>query len=165
MSENIRLERMKSLRAAYFHVFSEAPEEDAWKKVEFWAKDKGMLKKDSNTRIFGRNTYPTTEPEPHGYGYYITIPPNAEITNNLSVNIIPGGLYAVSRCVGIEELGEKWAGLWKWVNESKYKYIGATKGEFGFELGFEELLNWYPVRVEKSEKKYIFDIMLQLWED
>lgn len=164
MSENIRLKRIKSMRAAYFHAFSETPEDDAWKKTETWAKEKGLLNKDSKTRIFGRNIYPTEKPEPHGYGYFIIITPDITIEKGISRRIIPGGLYAVVRCEGFEEMGEIWASLWKWVNESEHEYIGETKGEYGFELGFEELLNWYPVMVKKSEKKFLFDIMLQLRE-
>lgn len=165
MNEKIKVERIKSMRAVYFHAFSETPEEDAWKKAETWGKKKGLLKKGSNIRIFGRNAYPTEKPEPHGYGYFITIPQGIEIEKDISIRIIPGGLYAVSRCEGLEVLGEAWARLWKWVNESKYKYIGETRGEYGFELGFEEHLNWYPFMVEKSENNLIFDLMLQLSED
>ncbi|MFX1296122.1 MAG: GyrI-like domain-containing protein [Promethearchaeota archaeon] len=164
MNDKIKLERVKSLRAAYFHALSKAPEYDAWKKAESWAKEKGLLKKDSGARIFGRNTYPTKNPEPHGYGYFITITPNITINEDISVRIIPGGLYAMSRCEGVEQIGETWATLWKWVDESEYEFIGEIKGEFGYELGFEEHLNWHPNMVEKSEKKLIFNLMLQLCE-
>jgi len=164
MSEKVKLEKLKSMRAAYFHAFSETPEDDAWKKAESWAKEKKLLKIGSNIRVFGRNTYPTKNPEPHGYGYFITITPNITINEDISIQIIPGGLYAVSRCEGVERIGEAWASLWKWVGESKYEFIGETKGEYGYELGFEEHLNWYPTMVEKKEKKFIFNLMIQLWE-
>jgi len=164
MNEKITLERVKSMRAAYFHALSEAPESDAWKKAEFWAKEKGLLSKDSDARIFGRNTYPTKDPEPHGYGYFITITPNITINEDISVRIIPGGLYAGSRCEGVEQIGEIWANLWKWVDESEYEFIGEIKGKFGYELGFEEHLNWYLTMIEKTEEKLIFNLMLQLWE-
>ncbi|MFX0056809.1 MAG: effector binding domain-containing protein [Candidatus Hodarchaeota archaeon] len=165
MSENIRIVQLKSMRAAYFYAFSEAPEEDSWKKMEFWAINSGLFKKSSKSRIFGRNIYPTENPEPHGYSYYITITPEIKVDKEIFIRIIPGGLYALSRCEGFEEMSNRWAGLWKWVNSSKYKYIGETKSEVGFELGFEEHLNWYPFMVEKSEKTMIFDLMLQLWEE
>ncbi|MGB5911935.1 MAG: GyrI-like domain-containing protein [Promethearchaeia archaeon] len=164
MNEKVKLERVKSMRAAYFHALSESPELDAWKKAESWAKEKELLKKDSDARIFGRNSYPTKNPEPHGYGYFITFTPNISIDEDISIRIIPGGLYAVSRCEGVEEIGETWANLWKWVDESEYEFIGEIKGEFGYELGFEEHLNWYTAMVEKSEKKLTFNLMLQLLE-
>jgi DNA gyrase inhibitor GyrI len=165
MSEKIKLERIKSMRVAYFHEFSENPEEDAWIKLESWAKEKGLLEENSNTRIFGRNTYPTENPEPHGYGYFITITPEIKTEKDIFIRIIPGGLYAVLKCEGLEKLGESWGNLWKWVNESEYKYIGETKGENGFELGYEEHLNWYPIMVKKREEKFVFNLMIQLWEE
>ncbi|MHA2408392.1 MAG: GyrI-like domain-containing protein [Candidatus Ranarchaeia archaeon] len=164
MSEQIRLERKNSIPTVYFHALSRTPEEDAWKKAEVWAKKKGLLEKDPMIRIFGRNTYPTEKPEPHGYGYFLAIPPDIEIEPEMTIRKVPEGFYAVLRCEGIEKIGVKWAELWKWVNESKYEHIGETKGEYGFELGFEEHLNWYPVMVEKSESKFIFDLILQLKE-
>lgn len=48
------------MRAAHIHVLSETPEEDAWKKMEAWAKPKVLLEK--GNRVFGRNTYPTDNP-------------------------------------------------------------------------------------------------------
>lgn len=107
MSEkiNIRLERMKTIRATYFHAFSENPEEDAWKKAKIWAKEKGLIEKESKTRIFGRNTYPTENPEPHVYGIFITITPDTKVEKEVSIRFIPGGLYAVARCEGLEQIG------------------------------------------------------------
>jgi hypothetical protein len=36
----VRIERLETLGAAHIHVLSETPEEDAWKKMEAWAKPK-----------------------------------------------------------------------------------------------------------------------------
>ena len=160
----VRLKRLDVMRAVFFHSLSNTPEEDAWNRAESWAKEKGLLQVDSSIRIFGRNIYPTENPEPHGYGIYIALLPNTKIENDLSVRSIPGGLYAVVYCDGLEEMGIKWPELWKWVENSEYQYIGETKGEYGFELGFEEYLNWHSTLVEKSESKMIFDLMLQLRE-
>jgi len=161
----IRLERLKTMRTTYFHALSNTPEEDAWKKAEIWANERGLLEKDSTIRIFGRNIYPTTNPEPHGYGFFIKITPDLKVENEISIRLIPGGFYAAARCEGLEQIGLVWSELWKWIANSKYQYIGMTKGEYGFELGFEEHVNWYSVLIEKSEKKIIFDLMLQLWEE
>lgn len=166
MSEkiNVRLERIKTMRAAFFYEFTKAPEEDCWKKAKVWAEKKGLLEKNMTTRIFGRNIYPTENPEPHGYVFYITITPDIKIESNILVRLIPGGLYAVARCEGLEQMGLAWPMLWEWVKNSKYEYIGETKEEYGYELGLEEHLNWYNTLVEESEKNFIFDLMIQLWE-
>lgn len=160
----IRLERLKTLRATYFHALSDNPEEEAWKKAEKWASQKGLLNDKSTLRIFGRNTYPTENPEPHGYGFFLTIPPDIKVEKEILIRLIAGGLYAVARCEGLEQMGVVWPELWKWVERSEYKYIGETKGDNGFELGFEEHINWYSSLIEKSEERFIFDLMLQLWE-
>ena len=161
----IRLEKIKTVRATYFHVLSDNPEEDAWKKAGKWAEEKGLLEKESKLRIFGRKTYPTKNPEPHGYGFFLTITPDIKVEKDISIRLIPGGLYAVVRCEGLEQLVATWPELWKWVGKSEYKYIGETKGDNGYELGFEEHINWYSTLIEKSEEKFIFDLMLQLWEE
>jgi len=43
--------------------------------MEAWAKPKGLLEKDIGTRVFGRNTYPTDNPEPHGYEFFADYQP------------------------------------------------------------------------------------------
>ena len=160
----VRLKKLDTMRAAFFHSLSNTPEEDAWNRAESWAKEKGLLHVDESIRIFGRNIYPTENPEPHGYGIYITIPPNTKVESEVPVRSIPGGLYAVAKCNGVEEMSIIWPDLWKWVENSEYQYIGETKGEYGFELGFEEYLNWYSTLVEKTKSNMIFDLMLQLRE-
>ena len=161
----VRLKRLVAMRAVFFHSFSSTPEEDAWNRAESWAKEKGLLQVDSSIRIFGRNIYPTENPEPHGYGIYVTILPNIKAEDEIPVRSIPGGLYAVAKCNGPEEMSIMWPALWKWVENSEYQYVGETKGEYGFELGFEEYLNWYSAIVDKSESIMLFDLMLQLREE
>ena len=162
---NLRIERLKSLRAVYFFSFSNTPEEDAWKKTEKWIRMKGLLEKNSNTRVFGRNVYPTENPEPHGYGFYITITPETKVEKELYIRLIPGGNYLVARCEGLEQMSLVWAELWKLVGEENYKYNGGTRGDHGFELGYEEHINWYSALVQKNLKTFICDLMLQLWEE
>ena len=45
MSKNIevRLERIKIMRAAFFYDMVKSPEEESWKKTEVRAKKKGIL--------------------------------------------------------------------------------------------------------------------------
>ena len=162
---NVRIEILKSMRTVYFYSFSNTPEEDAWKKAEKWIGMKGLLEKNSNIRIFGRNVYPTENPEPHGYGFYITIMPETKVEKNVCIQLIPGGKYLVARCEGLEKMGLVWKELWKLVGEGKYKYIGETRGEHGFELGYEEHLNWYSALVENNVNAFICDLLLQLWEE
>ena len=164
MSHEIRIERLNSLRVAFFYSFAENPEEDAWQNALIWLKNKKLLENFSDIRVFGRNIYPTEDPEPHGYAYHITISPNFQIEKNLNVSIIPGGLYAILSCKGFEDLIKNWPKLWKWVNNSNYKYIGETKSELGYELGYEEIVNWHEFFIEGKNVEILFNLMIQLFE-
>jgi hypothetical protein len=165
LSYKIRVEKLKSLRAAFFYSFTENPEEDAWINTFKFLKNRKLLKNYSNIRVFGRNIYPTEDPEPHGYAYYITINSDFQIENDCYVTIIPGGLYTILPCRGFEELSNDWSKLWKWVENSNYKYIGETKSELGFELGYEEILNWYGFFIENKDNDIFINLMIQLCEE
>jgi len=156
----VRLERLEAMRAAHAHAFSEMPERDAWSKMETWAKPKGLLEEGVGTRVFGRNTYPTNNSEPHGYEFFLTVGPSIEPEGDIDIREIPGGLYAVLRFKNLDNIGKAWERLWKWIKESKYKHIGWRKGEHGWCNGFEEHLNW----LEESPNQWIFDLWVQLKE-
>jgi len=156
----VRLERLETMRAAHVHAFSETPEEDAWKKMTTWAKPKGLLKEGLGTRVFGRNTYPTDNPEPHGYEFFLTVGDEVEAEGEIDIREIPGGLYAVLRFEGLENMRDAWERLWKWIEESEHEHVGWSKGEHGWYNGFEEHLNL----LEESQQKWIFDLWVQLKE-
>lgn len=156
----VRLERLGTMRAAYTHAFSETPEEDAWKKMNEWAKPKGLFEEGAGTRVFGRNTYPTDNPEPHGYELYLTIGPDIKPKGGIKIREIPGGLYAVLRFKNLSNIREAWEHIWKWIKESEYEHIGWKKGEYGWYNGFEEQIN----PLEESRREWIFDLWVQLKE-
>jgi len=137
----VRLERLEAMRALYTYAFSDTPEEDAEKKIMEWAKSKGLMEKNIEARLFGRNTYPTDKPEPHGYELYLTVPSDIKPEGDLKTREIPGGLYAVLRFKNLYKIGEAWEKMWKWIEESKYEHVGWKKGEHGWIGGFEERLS------------------------
>ena len=157
----VRIDRLETMRAAHINVLSENPEEDAWKKMEAWAKPLGLLEKDIGTRVFGRNTYPTDNPEPHGYEFFLTVDCDIEPDGDIDIGQIPGGLYAVLQFKGLDNIRNAWEHLWNWIKENKYKHIGWQKGDHGWCDGFEEHINWYE---GLSPKKWIFDLWVQLKE-
>ena len=71
--ENSRIEllRLKPMKAAYVYSLSQNPEEDALNRIADYAKTNGLTP--NRPRLFGRNIYPTDQPEPHGYEYYLTV--------------------------------------------------------------------------------------------
>lgn len=160
MEMEVRLERLETMRAAYTHAFSQRPEEDAWKKIEACAKLKELLEENSGTRVFGRNTYPTNNPEPHGYEFFLTVGPDIKPEGDIEIREIPGGLYAVLRFRDLDNIREAWERLWKCIKESKYDHVDWQKGEHGWFNGYEELLN----PLEESPNEWVFDLWVQLKE-
>jgi DNA gyrase inhibitor GyrI len=156
----VRLERLPTMRAAHVHAFGERPEEDAWRKMEAWAGPLGLLEEGSGTRVFGRNTYPTTEPKLYGYEFLLTISPEVEPGGGIDVYEIPGGPYAVLRFEGLDNIGEAWERMWDWIGGSEHGHVSWKKEEHGWCDGFEE--NLTPL--EKDPAKWVFDLWVQLEE-
>ncbi len=124
----VRLERLETMRTLYAHALSETPEEDAASKVRGWAEPRGLLDEGSGARHFGRNTYPTNDPGPHGYESYITIGPDVEAEDGLESWEIPGGLYAALRFKGLENITEAWGRIHGWIEESEYEKVDWRRG-------------------------------------
>lgn len=156
---DVRLERLTTMRAVRTHVLSDTPEEDAGKKIRAWALSKGLTAKNGN-RLFGRNTYPTDKPEPHGYELYLTINDAIESEGDIEMGEIPGGLYAVLRFTNLNRIGAAWKTLWTWLEESTYESVGWTKGDHGWVDGFEEHINWQAEETPVTE--WVFDLWVQL---
>ncbi len=158
----VRLEKLETMSAAHIHVLSDQPEEDASSKIMEWAKSNGYSDNGSalkGARLFGRNTYPTDNPEPHGYELFLTGISDLRPEGEIDIKDIPGGLYAVMRFQNLARIGDAWRTLWEWVDQSHYEYIGLKKGDFGWVNGFEEHLNWQEKR---PPNEWIFDLWVRL---
>ena len=135
--EKYRIETLPPLRVASFHdtgVYLGEPEPKAFAKLEAWAKPKGLLKDSSKHKVYGFNNpdpkydrekgdFVVNEDNPYGYEFWITIEDDFEVEDTIEVKEIPGGMYAVTSCVGVQNLGEAWKDLYQWVkNHDKYKF-------------------------------------------
>ena len=157
----VLLERLETMCAAYIHALSDTPEKDAGRKMMDWARPKGLLEESVGARLFGRNTYPTDKPEPHGYEFYLTVGPDIEPEGDIEIREIPGGLYAVLRFKNLHHIREAWQHLWTWMKKSEYEYAGLKKGEHGWVNGFEEHVNW---REGKPQTEWVFNLWVKLKE-
>lgn len=92
---DVRLERLDTMRCISTHASSATPEENAGKRIIAWAKARGLHEKRVRPRLFGRNTYPTDNPEPHGYECYLTVSLEMEPESDMEIAEIEGELYAV----------------------------------------------------------------------
>ena len=96
---------------AYTHSSSNTSEEDAKKQILEWVKSTNLLENKHDTRLFGRNTDPTNNPEPHGYELYLTVSPNYEL-EDIEMREIAEGLYAGLRFTNLKKIREAWVTLW-----------------------------------------------------
>jgi len=55
------------MHAICAYALCDTLEEDAKKKILAFAKSNNLIIKNSFSSLFGKNTYPTENPEPHGY--------------------------------------------------------------------------------------------------
>ena len=121
MSEiEVRIVKLEPLRVAASHGFGESPEDIAHQKLLAFAEQKG-LDWDA-ARHFGFNN-PNPSPGSPNYGYdcWIEVGPEVEADGEIKIVDFPGGLYAVTRCEGLQNIGEVWKALIHWIKDSPYK--------------------------------------------
>lgn len=157
----VQLERLEPISAICAYALSDTPEEDAKEKIMAYANSKGLANRTSVCRLFGRNTYPTQNPEPHGYELFLTTEKPLEPEGDLEESEIPGGLYAVLKFKNLFTIAEAWAKLLNWVETSPHEHAGWTKGDHGWVGGFEEHINW---KEEKPPTEWVFKLWVKLKE-
>lgn len=124
MSElEVRIVKLEPIQVASFSGFGKNPEDIAWEKLLDWAKKPGIPESFEGHRFFGFNN-PNPAPGSPNYGYeqWITIGPDTQVGEGIEVKDFPGGLYAVTRCVGIEDIGKTWKALVAWSENSPYQH-------------------------------------------
>ncbi|MCW4001065.1 MAG: GyrI-like domain-containing protein [Candidatus Bathyarchaeota archaeon] len=157
MEKTPKLLRLNPMHAAYVYSLSQNPEEEALSKITQLKISGGL-----GGRLFGRNIYPTDQPEPHGYEYYLTVEDKGKLKVQPIVGEVPGGLYAVLDGVGLFSLSEDWKKLFMWVEASGYGPLGVKKGVHGWvNSAFEEFINWQE---QKPPNEWVFRLMVQVKE-
>ena len=160
-SVELRIERFNAMRSINVQSQEINPEEDALKKVLEIAKNNNLTNKPC-VRLFGRNFYPTTQSEPHGYEYYLIIEGEIKPSREVVVRNIPDGLYATLRVKGVSEIPQGWKSLFSMVEASGYKPTGVSRQIYGWvSAGFEEIVNWPH---EPSPHAWNINLWLQLKE-
>ena len=147
---DVRISTLEPMRVVSFHAFGPSPELDAAAKLVEWAKPKGFLDEPKKHRIFGfNNPNPSTGTPNYGYEFWIQLEPDTEVEKGVSVKEFEGGLYAVTRSYGIENITATWMKLAEWVeNNSKYRYgtqqiLEEHVGPFPFEVSEDFTLDLY----------------------
>jgi DNA gyrase inhibitor GyrI len=117
---DVRIVRLEPIRVAGALGFGESPELIAWSKILSWAESKGLINDD--VRFFGFNN-PNPSPGSPNYGYeqWITVGADVKSEGEIEVKEYPGGLYAVARCKGLQNITSIWKELASWLENSSYK--------------------------------------------
>ena len=149
----VRIVQLDPMRVAAAHGFGESPEGIAFQKIEAFAASKGLLQEGKLSQTFGFNTPNPSHGSPN-YGYEVWLPLDGDVEpeGDIEIKDIPGNLYAVARCHGLNNIGEIWSQLAMWREGSKYKH--------GNHQWLEHLLTPVDVPLEA----YIFDLYLPITE-
>jgi DNA gyrase inhibitor GyrI len=153
MSEiEVRIVELEPMRVASAYGFGEQPELEAWAKLLDWAKRQG-IKDFKGHRFFGFNN-PNPSPGSPNYGYEqsMTIGPEATPGEGIEFKDFPGGLYAVTRSEGLQNITEDWKKLVVWREENKYK-----------EAHHQWLEECFTPQAERLED-YVFDLYAPITE-
>jgi DNA gyrase inhibitor GyrI len=151
MSENkVRIITLEPMRVASAHGFGTEPEGIAWDKILAFVAEKG-LKEVQGTRYFGFNN-PNPAPGSPNYGYeqWVTVAPDVEATTDVEIKAFTGGLYAVLRCKGVEQIGQAWQQLTGWAENSNYQR--------SHHQWLEEVLTPPPT----PENEFVFDLYMPI---
>lgn len=154
MSElEVRIVYLEPMLVAAAHGFGNNPESDAFRKIEKFATTHNLLDEGKLAGTFGFNN-PNPSPGSPNYGYEVWLPVSGDFTieDDVQIKEVPGGLYAVTRFHGLQNIGDTWQQLVRWQEGSRYKY--------GSHQWLEHLLTPSGTPVEA----YIFDLYLPISE-
>jgi len=116
-----RIVDLPPMRVARATGFGPEPEFLAWAKLLAWARRQGIADDFQGHRFFGfNNPNPTVGSPNYGYEQWITVDSAAQADSDVSIGECPGGLYAVARCQGVQNIYETWNALLIWCEKSGY---------------------------------------------
>jgi DNA gyrase inhibitor GyrI len=121
---DVRIVTLDPMRVASVLGFGPSPEMAAWQKLAAWAGPRGLLAEPNRPGIFGfNNPSPTPASPNYGYEFWIEVGPEAEAqaSDEIRIKQFDGGLYAVTRCQGVETITETWKQLVAWLAASPYR--------------------------------------------
>jgi DNA gyrase inhibitor GyrI len=118
---DVRIVRLEPLHVAWTNGFGPSPEGVAWERLLDWAKAKGLMSDGQAHRFFGYNN-PDPSPASPNYGYdtWITVDRSVQPEGEIHIRDFPGGLYAVTRCQGVDTIFPTWQKFVRWREESRY---------------------------------------------
>jgi DNA gyrase inhibitor GyrI len=119
---DVRIVTLAPMRVASVLGFGPSPEAAAWEKLVAWAGPRGLLAGPDRPRIFGfNNPSPSPASPNYGYEFWIEAGPEVQPDDVVQIKEFGGGLYAVTRCQGVETITDTWKQLVAWLAASPYR--------------------------------------------
>ena len=121
----LKIVQLPAMKVVSFHCEeSESPEIEAKNLLSQWAKPKGLLASPQRHQVYGfNNPNPVKDKKTYGYEFWITIPDNFEVEENMAIKDFSGGLYAVMSCRGVSTIASTWATLVETVKKTNYRLV------------------------------------------
>ena len=119
---DVKIVQLAPMRVASALGFGESPEEEAWETILAFAEARNLLAGPEIRRFFGfNNPSPAVGSPNYGYEQWMTVGPKVTGDERVEIKAFAGGLYAVTRCLGIPAIGETWRRLALWREDSPYR--------------------------------------------
>jgi DNA gyrase inhibitor GyrI len=148
---SVRIVQLIPMRVASAYGFGPSPELVAWATLLEWAKAGELLDVEPAPRFFGFNNPDPTPGSPnYGYEQWMTVGADVAGSGGVTIKESIGGLYAVTRCDGIQTITDTWHRLATWCEGSPYV--------IGQHQYLEECFTPEAVRLED----YVFDLYLPI---
>ena len=120
---SVEVVELEPMRVVSVYGFGKEPEGIAWDKLMAWAQPRGLVDSPDHFRIFGfNNPNPSPGSPNYGYEFWLAVGEDVEPEGDMRVLDFGGGLYAVTRCQGVESIGVTWQALVEWLTASSYTH-------------------------------------------
>lgn len=124
----VQIIKLDNMRVASAWGFGTQPEDQAWKKMESWARPKGLLDDPAKARMFGfNNPNPSAGSPNYGYEFCLTIDETVQVEGDIRIKEIKAGKYALLTFDYSDSdfgaaIGAAWKNLDSWVAENGYRH-------------------------------------------
>lgn len=119
---DVRIVTLEPLHVAAALGFGTEPELKAHETLMAWVRAQHLLDGPVAPRFFGfNNPSPSAGSPEYGYELWVTVPPGVAAEAPVQLKDFPGGLYAVTRCRGCQNIMTTWQRLSAWVEQSPYR--------------------------------------------
>lgn len=109
-------------RFASFYGFGSQPEEDAMRQLFVWCQRRNISLEDKTNVPFGfNNPNPIPESAEYGYEFWLQVDNAARPEEDVRIIEYHGGDYAVTECLGLQDMLRTWQALYKWCLDNNYK--------------------------------------------